>query len=304
MVHSWNYALAVLLATSAATPVESFQSTRTNNNIVNNIHQNNRPRRRQRRLPLPTTQKNIQTITATKASLTSMSADASFNNDNDANIGDALSSVTNAAVDSIANAVKDEPDMDAEEVARKQELVQKRQSARSYQVTLPLSKTSEIGISLCQISKGPTLDTDMELNLDTLEIGKRKEIESETTNDLEMDIAKIQRQIYGEYSGLVVSFVKENSAAWEAGVRQGDILKRTSATLGKQMWPKSTLEGVKSAISSRKAVAESMEFEFQRLVETVDNQFELTLTRPIGFNLRGKQATVWHRTDRRFFPTI
>lgn len=293
MVHSWNYALAVLLATSAATPVASFQSTRSNNNIVNNRHQNHRPRRRQRQLPLPTTQKNVQTITATRASLTSMAADASspFNNDNDANIGDALSSVTNAAVDSIANAVKDEPDVDAQEVARKQELVQKRQSAKLYQVTLPLSKSSDIGISLCQISKGPTMDTDMELNLDTLEIEKRKE--SETDNDIEMDIAKIQRQIYGEYSGLVVSYVRENSAAWEAGVRQGDILKRTSATLGKQMWPKSTLEGVKSALSSRKAVAESMAFEFQRLVETVDNQFELTLTRPIGFNLRGKQATPW-----------
>ena len=222
-----------------------------------------------------------------------MAADASspFNNDNDANIGDALSSVTNAAVDSIANAVKDEPDVDAQEVARKQELVQKRQSAKLYQVTLPLSKSSDIGISLCQISKGPTMDTDMELNLDTLEIEKRKESETENDNDIEMDIAKIQRQIYGEYSGLVVSYVRENSAAWEAGVRQGDILKRTSATLGKQMWPKSTLEGVKSAVSSRKAVAESMAFEFQRLVETVDNQFELTLTRPIGFNLRGKQAT-------------
>eukprot|EP00531_Pseudo-nitzschia_arenysensis_P001163 CAMPEP_0116148964 /NCGR_PEP_ID=MMETSP0329-20121206/18667_1 /TAXON_ID=697910 /ORGANISM="Pseudo-nitzschia arenysensis, Strain B593" /LENGTH=988 /DNA_ID=CAMNT_0003645191 /DNA_START=500 /DNA_END=3466 /DNA_ORIENTATION=- len=217
-----------------------------------------------------------------------MAADASFNNDKDANmVGDALSSVTNAAVDSIANAVKDEPDMDAQEVAQKKEMIQKRQTAKSYQVTLPLSSPANIGISLCEIQKGRKLDADLELNLDTLQMedaSKRKE--SSESNDIEMEIAKIQRRIYGEFNGLVVSSVREDSSAWDAGVRPGDILKSTSATLGKQMWPKSTLEGVKSAISSRNAVAESMEFEFQRLVETVDNQFELTLTRPIGFNLK------------------
>ncbi len=275
MVHSWNYALAVLLATSAATPVTSFQSSSSRcqtNHIHNSITQNHVPSRRRQRLP--TTKET--TITATKASLTSMAADASYN-DNDTNVvGDALSSVTNAAVDF----VKDEPDTDAEEVARKKEMVQKRQTEKVFQVTLPLTSPSAIGISVCELN----LDAPLELNLDTLEL---ENVSNREQNDIE--IAKIQRRIYGEFTGLVVSSVREDSAAWEAGVRPGDILKRTSATLGKQMWPKSTLEGVKSAVSSRNAVAESMEFEFQRLVETVDNQFELTLTRPIGFNLKGKQ---------------
>lgn len=290
MVHSWNYALAVLLATSATTQVTSFQSSSSSNNIHNNINQNQIPGRRFR---LPTTHKNIQAITATKALLTSMAVDASYN-DNDANIGDALSSVTNAAVDSIANAVKDEPDVDAEVVARKQEMVHKRHTEKLYKVTLPLTMPSDTGISLCEISKGKKLDADLELNLDTLQLensANRKQSASEDT-EIEMDIAKIQRRIYGEFSGLVVSHVRENSAAWEAGVRPGDILKRTSATLGKQMWPKSTLEGVMSAMSSRNAVSDSMEFEFQRLVETTDNQFELSLTRPIGFNLKGKQQSI------------
>ena len=170
--------------------------------------------------------------------------------------------------------------MDAEEVARKKEMVQKRQTEKVFQVTLPLTSPSALGISVCELN----LDAPFELNLDTLEL---ENVSNREQNDIE--IAKIQRRIYGEFTGLVVSSVREGSAAWEAGVRPGDILKRTSATLGKQMWPKSTLEGVKSAVSSRNAVAESMEFEFQRLVETVDNKFELTLTRPIGFNLKGKQ---------------
>merc|ERR1740133_883757 len=62
----------------------------------------------------------------------------------------------------------------------------------------------------------------------------------------------------------------------------------SSATIGNSMWPKSTLDGVKSSVLSRKAVTESIQFEFQRLdAETVvDNQYELTLTRPIGLNLK------------------
>jgi hypothetical protein len=224
-----------------------------------------------------------------------MAADASssFNNDNDANIGDALSSVTNAAVDSIANAVKDEPDVDAEEIERKRKMVQKRLTAKSYKVTLPLAapSVSNIGIRLCQISKGRNLDSVLELNLDSLDLEDSSKRDKESdTNEVNMDIASIQRRIDGEFQGLVVSSVTKNSAAWEAGVRPGDILKTTSATLGNKMWPKSTLEGVKSAVSSRKAVADSMEFEFQGLVETVDNRFELTLERPIGFNLKGAES--------------
>jgi len=226
-----------------------------------------------------------------------MAADASssFNNDKDA-IGDALSSVTNAAVDSIANVVKDEPDVDAEEIARKQKMVQKRQTGKTYKVTLPLaeSSVSDIGIRVCQFSKGRNLESVFELNFDTLllEDSTKRSADTDEANDnkdTEMDMYKIQRRIDGEFQGLVVSYVAENSSGWKAGVRPGDILRTTSATLGNQMWPKSTLDGVRSAISSRKAVADTMEFEFQRLGETVDNQFELTLTRPIGLNLRGKQ---------------
>ena len=295
MVHSWSLALAILLASNAATPGTSFQSSGISNSIVNNQIEKHITLRRRKKSS--TTKITITKIGTSKSSLTSMAADASssFNNDKDA-IGDALSSVTNAAVDSIANVVKDEPDVDAEEIARKQKMVQKRQTGKTYKVTLPLaeSSVSDIGIRVCQFSKGRNLESVFELNFDTLllEDSTKRSADTDEANDnkdTEMDMYKIQRRIDGEFQGLVVSYVAENSSGWKAGVRPGDILRTTSATLGNQMWPKSTLDGVRSAISSRKAVADTMEFEFQRLGETVDNQFELTLTRPIGLNLRGKQ---------------
>ena len=102
-----------------------------------------------------------------------------------------------------------------------------------------------------------------------------------------MDEQGLARRIDGEFQGIVVSSVVQGSAAWTAGVRAGDILQSTSATLGSKLWPKSTLEGVRSAMQSRRAVSNSMEMAFQRLGDAVDNQFELTLTRPIGLQLKG-----------------
>ncbi|KAL3913808.1 MAG: hypothetical protein SGILL_006345, partial [Bacillariaceae sp.] len=110
--------------------------------------------------------------------------------------------------------------------------------------------------------------------------------EEKEENETRMDLGTIQRRIDGEFQGLVVASVEKESAGWMAGVRPGDILKTSSATIGSQLWPKSTLEGVQSAMVSRKAVSESVQFEFQRLGEIVDNQFELTLSRPIGLELK------------------
>ena len=64
-----------------------------------------------------------------------------------------------------------------------------------------------------------------------------------------------------------------------------------------KLWPKSTLDGVRSAISSRKVLTPTMDFEFRRLdalegSDIADNikSFELNLSRPIGINIEGKQA--------------
>lgn len=97
------------------------------------------------------------------------------------------------------------------------------------------------------------------------------------------------------FDGVVVSSVARGGLAWAAGVRAGDVLMATSATIGSKLWPKSTLDGVRSAISSRKVISSSMDFEFRHLtsmeeengVEAVKS-FELSLSRPIGINVEGE----------------
>jgi hypothetical protein len=338
MVRFCNLALMSFIASTTTTTTTYVNSFQTNNNNNHNIkhrlseQQEREIPRRQRRSIVATTTTPSSTITRIRmtsstttttipkrsSSLLSASMLASSDADDDFIdnplfvAGEALSSVTNAAVDTIVSNVIatgiDEPDVDAIDIARKQELVSQRHKAKTYKVTLPLtaslasSKMSSqkrattasmsvsvlsLGITLCQISKGRNLDSVMELNLDTLEL---EDGTKRTNNNINTWTTSTTRQrIDGEFQGLVVSSVKQGSAGWVSGVRPGDILKTSSATIGNSMWPKSTLDGVKSALLSRKAVAESIQFEFQRLDEvTVDNQYELTLTRPIGLNLKGK----------------
>jgi hypothetical protein len=338
MVRFCNLALMSFIASTTTTTifVNSFQTNNNNNhNIQHRLSEQQEreiPRRRRRSIAATTTTTSTtpssstitrMTSTATttiprrSSSLLSASMLASANADDDfvdplfVAGREALSSVTNAAVDSIVSNVIstgiDEPDVDAIDIARKQELVSQRQKAKTYKVTLPLTaslasskmssqrtKTASVsvsvlslGITLCQISKGRNLDSVFELNLDTLEL---EDGTKRTNNNINTWTTSTTRQrIDGDFQGLVVSSVKQGSAGWVSGVRPGDILKTSSATIGNSMWPKSTLDGVKSALLSRKAVAESIQFEFQRLgAETVDNQYELTLSRPIGLNLKGK----------------
>lgn len=222
----------------------------------------------------------------------SVSSSSSHSEYNDGSLSDALNSVTNAARESISNAVADDPDADEAEIGLKKQMVEKRM--KTYKVALPLasfslegtSKFLSIGLFLRQINKGRAL-VSSHLNLDTLayeEFGA-----SDSVGELElMDEQGLSRRIDGEFQGIVVSSVTKGSAAWTAGVRAGDILQTTSATMGSQMWPKSTVEGVRSAMQSRKSVSGSIEMAFQRLGNAVDNQFELSLTKPIGLQMKGK----------------
>lgn len=247
-------------------------------------------------------------------------------------VGEALSSATNAAVDSIMSNLQDTPDLDEAAVARRQQLVRGRSTTgvgQTYKVTLPLvgssspaarrrltttanagvqqSSTSsklhkqqeaqtqqqavsvlDMGIRLCQITRGRNVLMDRQLDLDSLEFKAVLEDAESPSLSSSLDTTNLRRRIDGELQGVVVATVQEGSAGWVAGVRPGDILKTSSATLGTQLWPKSTLEGVRSAVLSRRAVAGSIQLEFQRLAEVVDNQFELTLTRPIGLELKGE----------------
>eukprot|EP00429_Kryptoperidinium_foliaceum_P036777 CAMPEP_0176158726 /NCGR_PEP_ID=MMETSP0120_2-20121206/81187_1 /TAXON_ID=160619 /ORGANISM="Kryptoperidinium foliaceum, Strain CCMP 1326" /LENGTH=648 /DNA_ID=CAMNT_0017496107 /DNA_START=307 /DNA_END=2250 /DNA_ORIENTATION=- len=221
----------------------------------------------------------------------SSSSSSSEFNQNGESIGDAFNSVTNAARDSIANAVRDEPDTDEARIALKQKQVKER--TKTYTVTLPLAASSvaeestvlSMGMSIRQVNKGREFEKN-ELDLDSMELRRADKMDAADEKIERLDDSSLSRRINGEFQGLVVSTMNKDGAAWAAGVRPGDIIKGTSATVGSQLWPKSTLEGVRSVVQSRKVASGSIQFELQRLGEAIDNQFELTLTRPIGLELK------------------
>ena len=206
--------------------------------------------------------------------------------------GDAVDDLTSKAQSSISQALSDEPDAYEAELEKKRRRVKER--SQNYVVTLPLSKINtdsdsilSMGLTLVEMGKGRTLSS-QELILDSLQMQDLREA-SEPRDDIEtLDRLVLNRKLDGEFQGILVNSVVKGSAAWAAGVRPGDILKKTSATLGDGMWPKSTLDGVLSAVSSRRAAASSIQFEFSRIREAIDDQFELTLARPIGLELKGK----------------
>ncbi|KAL7488499.1 hypothetical protein ACHAW6_014093 [Cyclotella cf. meneghiniana] len=165
-----------------------------------------------------------------------------------------------------------------------------------------------VGMSLRQVYAGKRL-SELALDVDTLrfqsfvdELQGRTVLESEGENgerNQNLSGGAIQvlqnsalETIKDTFDGVLVSSVAKGGLAWEAGVRAGDVLIATSATIGNKLWPKSTLDGVRSAISSRKVLSPTMDFEFRRLgvhegTEQLNNinSFELTLSRPIGINV-------------------
>jgi hypothetical protein len=269
----YGIALAALLSATTTTQVNSFQSFQ------------------------PDSLKSRENISSRRGVGYDMKRDISASSStpeypNGDALGEAVMSVAEAARDTLSKAVSDEPDASETGIALKKRQVQER--SKTYKVTLPLTasrvKANSIlstGLTFAQISKGRTFSEE-QLSLDSLRIGKFN-IKVDDENVQAMDREKVERTVDTNFQGVVVSTVIQGSAAWTAGVRAGDMLKSTSATLGDALWPKSTLEGVLSAVSSRRASSGSIQLEFQRMGNVVDNQFELTLTRPLGMELKGKQ---------------
>ena len=193
-----------------------------------------------------------------------------------------------------------------------------------------IAVANTIGMSLRQVYSGRKL-SELALDVDTLRFqsfvdelqGRRVDgEEAETTNGESFEEKnKEEQSVTGSvqvlqnsalemlsetFDGVIVSSVAQGGLAWESGVRAGDVLTATSATLGDKLWPKSTLDGVRSAISSRKVIVPTMDFEFRRLgLEVVDGfeavqSFELSLSRPIGINVEGELG--YCRVDYLSFP--
>ena len=171
-----------------------------------------------------------------------------------------------------------------------------------------IAVANSIGMSLRQVYSGRKL-SELALDVDSLRFqsfvdelqGRRVDGEEETKEQSSSVTGSVQvlqnsalEMLSETFDGVIVSSVAQGGLAWESGVRAGDVLTATSATLGDKLWPKSTLDGVRSAVSSRKVIVPTMDFEFRRLgLEVVDGfeavqSFELSLSRPIGINVEGE----------------
>ena len=170
-----------------------------------------------------------------------------------------------------------------------------------------IALVNTIGMSLRQVYSGRKL-SELALDVDTLrfqsfvdELQGRSVVDSEDVMDAASGVGSVQllqnsalEMLDESFDGVVVSSVARGGLAWNSGVRAGDILTATSATMGSKLWPKSTLDGIKSAISSRKVISSTMDFEFRHVTcDEVDRTevvqtFELSLSRPIGINVEGE----------------
>ena len=192
----------------------------------------------------------------------------------------------------------DDDDEEKQIAARRQKY---NQRAGSFRVTLPiiqLSSSSDsntvrspslLGMKLRQFYPGQEL-SDKVLDLDSLTIESLAPTtdEPQSTETLQVvNVAEMKKRLNPELSGVFVSSVVVDSPAWNAGVRPGDLLVSSAATFGDSMWPKTTLEGVRSSLTSRRMVSGSATFEFQRSDSQIDNIYELTLAKPIGLQLKG-----------------
>eukprot|EP00594_Rhizosolenia_setigera_P014684 CAMPEP_0178956734 /NCGR_PEP_ID=MMETSP0789-20121207/10454_1 /TAXON_ID=3005 /ORGANISM="Rhizosolenia setigera, Strain CCMP 1694" /LENGTH=1089 /DNA_ID=CAMNT_0020638767 /DNA_START=279 /DNA_END=3548 /DNA_ORIENTATION=+ len=168
-----------------------------------------------------------------------------------------------------------------------------------------------MGLSLKQIGKGKVV-SDYALNLDSLRyvdeeesLARKASLSSNsnsqqnnsktTTTSTSMFQTTLENVLDNDFEGIVVSYVEPESESWNLGVREGDILVSTQATIGDNFWPKKTLDGVRSAISSRRVISNQMSFQFRKGVEasssvlesqtTQTTTFEIVLKRPIGINV-------------------
>jgi hypothetical protein len=211
----------------------------------------------------------------------------------------------------VTDAVQTDDDSEEIELAERRRKISERSG--TYRVSLPLSQPSRymtrsvqqqpllMGLCLRQFTAGGEI-LDQVLDLDSLSIriiaGDDEAVED--TPDLSSTyVDKIQSSLMQEHlreagyspGGVYVSSVVVQSPAWNAGIRPGDLMTAAAATLGDTMWPKTTLEGVRSSLTSRRMVSGTATFEFQRTDganKELDNVYELTLLKPIGLNLRGE----------------
>lgn len=238
---------------------------------------------------------------------------SSFISENDEN--NEYRATAKRALNDIAAAFDDKDD--EEEVALKQSKLQQRQQQPSvlgnidlpsgatlatsveqwsdancvtFDVTLPMT---ELDMSLRQIDGINRASSSLRLDLKTLQyvsnVGTDASVVSTIGNEM---LSQLMDAVGRRSSAVVIDSIAPDCAS---GLRVGDVLVGTSATMGEQVWAKSTLVGIRSAISSRKVMGREITLRIARFpnlcpsrlmsAQSLTESFELSLYKPLGIQV-------------------
>mmetsp|Transcript_2856 Transcript_2856/g.8006 ORF Transcript_2856/g.8006 Transcript_2856/m.8006 type:complete len:1071 (+) Transcript_2856:141-3353(+) len=201
-----------------------------------------------------------------------------------------------AAVSNITSSYMESMSMetDEEEAEVQQRLDQRNKafasSGRRDSFRVPFNFEEGFGLSLVQVSAGRKLSSKT-FDLDQLISSEKTDSNAEDDSQQQqtMDWPTVAGRLNPEFKGLLVSSVAQGSRAWQGGVRAGDVLVSSSATIGDAVWPTSSMDGLQSALRSRKVTSSNIALEFARamsLDQEATNRYQLTLQRPLGIEVQ------------------
>ena len=141
------------------------------------------------------------------------------------------------------------------------------ESSAAARVQIPLTKpkvssgatvdmaTSNVlfGITVAEVTPGRVLSN------------RRFDLDSMLTEIVDNGIEeeRFLQNIHGNFRGLIITSMTSDSPLALAGVKVGDMITAISATIGDNVWPTSTIQGIQSALSSRKLTSGSVTIEFR-----------------------------------------
>ena len=105
--------------------------------------------------------------------------------------------------------------------------VRDRLSPRGWLVTISL--TGSVGVTLAQVGRGRQLAPEA-LDLDSLSYKSTAFLATETQNSINQQ--SVLEGLHSDFTGIVVLSVEIGSQSWVAGIRPGNVLVATSATVG------------------------------------------------------------------------
>jgi len=160
-----------------------------------------------------------------------MSASTLYNPEDSNDIQGAFRTMSSDYLDSLSGALSDDDDPYEVEIALKKQMVKARADRTTlgtYRVSFVLA--APLGMTLCQMDPGLVF-SDVDLNVDTL-TSQAAPLTGANANLATIDLKTTKERLGPSFRGLLVSSVVKEGRAWKAGIRPGDILAATSATVG------------------------------------------------------------------------